>query len=100
MGSPRGRQGEHTVLKCYPFLAPTQALVVRNGGIRLLAEVLFGEHHNNEAAQRHALSALWNLAFDIEVRSLAGVFISTKCLNTYLIQSTGPPLSNFVLCFA
>ena len=33
------------------------------GGVKLLAEVLFGRHHNNEAAQRYALSAIWNLAF-------------------------------------
>lgn len=29
----------------------------------VLSEVLLGRHHNTEAAQRYALSALWNLAF-------------------------------------
>ena len=48
---------------------PLQSLVVSKGGVRLLAEVLFGKHHDNEAAQRHALSALWNLAFDVKVMS-------------------------------
>jgi phosphopantothenate-cysteine ligase len=37
--------------------------VTAKGGIPELTEVLFGRHHNNEAAQRYALSALWNLAF-------------------------------------
>ncbi|GAX76299.1 hypothetical protein CEUSTIGMA_g3744.t1 [Chlamydomonas eustigma] len=38
-------------------------LVTAMGGIPVLSEVLLGHHHNNEAAQRYALSALWNLAF-------------------------------------
>ncbi|GFH21547.1 SAM domain-containing protein [Haematococcus lacustris] len=38
-------------------------LIARNGGVQVLAEVLFGKHHNNEAAHRYALSTLWNLAF-------------------------------------
>jgi phosphopantothenate-cysteine ligase len=41
----------------------SQDLVTSKGGVKLLAEVLFGRHHNNEAAQRYALSAIWNLAF-------------------------------------
>jgi hypothetical protein len=39
-------------------------MVTDKGGVKLLAEVLFGRHHNNEAAQRYALSAIWNLAFN------------------------------------
>jgi phosphopantothenate-cysteine ligase len=42
----------------------SQTLIADNGGVSLLAEVLFGKHHNNEAAHRYALSALWNLAFN------------------------------------
>jgi hypothetical protein len=58
--------------------------VVRNDGVRLLAEVIFGKHHNNEAAQRHALSALWNLAFDAQVGRDWGHWIGS-----HVIQSIG-----------
>lgn len=39
-------------------------MIAEHGGVALLSEVLFGKHHNNEAAHRYALSALWNLAFN------------------------------------
>ena len=66
--SSNDRHLVHTI----PLAHTPQALVVRNDGVRLLAEVLFGKHHNNEAAQRHALSALWNLAFDEQVGGRGG----------------------------
>ncbi len=45
-------------------------LVAQCGGVQILTDVLLGKHHNNDAAQRYALSALWNLAFDDEAREL------------------------------
>uniref|UniRef100_A0A7S0RZL4 ADP-ribosyl cyclase/cyclic ADP-ribose hydrolase n=1 Tax=Chlamydomonas leiostraca TaxID=1034604 RepID=A0A7S0RZL4_9CHLO len=52
-------------------------LIAANSGIEILGEVLFGKHHNNEAAHRFALSALWNLAFTEKSRK---VIISTPGL--------------------
>ncbi|GAX76301.1 hypothetical protein CEUSTIGMA_g3746.t1 [Chlamydomonas eustigma] len=43
-------------------------LISQRGGVDLLGEVLFGKHHNNEATQRYALSAIWNLAFHDSAR--------------------------------
>ena len=53
-----GRPNSCLSLPCF------QGLISDQGGVALLSEVLFGRHHNNEAAHRYALSALWNLAFN------------------------------------
>lgn len=45
-------------------------LIAAKGGIDILAEVLYGKHHDNETAQRFALSALWNLAFSATSRQI------------------------------
>ena len=47
-----------------------QEVVTAKGGVQLLAKVLSGRQHNNEAAQRYALSALWNLAFNDHSRRI------------------------------
>lgn len=43
-------------------------LIVKVGGVEVLAKVMQSENHKNELSQRYAISALWNLAFIPEGR--------------------------------
>ncbi len=45
-----------------------QELITNHYGVEVLAQVLQGKHHQNEAAHRYAVSALWNLAFNEQSR--------------------------------
>ena len=51
-------------------LPTSQVLITAGGGVELMAEVLMGRHHNNEAAHRYALSTIWNLAFNDNSRKV------------------------------
>ncbi|CAG9461007.1 unnamed protein product [Pedinophyceae sp. YPF-701] len=45
-----------------------KTLIKDAGGVEVLANVLFGRHHDNNTTQRWTVTALWNLAFDEQCR--------------------------------